>query len=115
LARSSLTFGAAGGLTEGGPLEVASALFNPETFTLDNGLEVVVVTNRRAPVVANWLWYRIGTADSPQAKSGLPHFLEHLMFKGTERSRPASSRRSWPGTAATTTPSPATTSPPTSR
>ncbi len=88
MARSSLTFGAAGGLTEGGPLEVASALFNPETFTLDNGLEVVVVTNRRAPVVANWLWYRIGTADSPQAKSGLPHFLEHLMFKGTKRVAP---------------------------
>ena len=55
----------------------------PDTFTLDNGLEVVVVENHRAPVVAHWVWYKVGTADSPPGKSGLPHFLEHLMFKGT--------------------------------
>jgi len=61
-----------------------AGVFNPETFTLDNGLQVVVVTNRRAPVVTHWFWYKVGTADSPLGKSGLPHFLEHLMFKGTE-------------------------------
>ena len=68
--------------------EIPASLFNPECFALDNGLEVIVVPNRRAPVVAHWLWYRVGTADSPIGKSGLPHFLEHLMFKGTERIPP---------------------------
>jgi zinc protease len=74
--------------TEIAPEEIPASLFNPECFTLDNGLEVIVVPNRRAPVVAHWLWYRVGTADSPIGKSGLPHFLEHLMFKGTERIPP---------------------------
>ncbi|TVQ33945.1 MAG: insulinase family protein [Geminicoccaceae bacterium] len=63
-------------------------MFEPETFTLDNGMEVVVVTNRRAPVVSHWVWYRVGSADSPPGKSGLPHFVEHLMFKGTENLAP---------------------------
>ena len=63
-------------------------MFSPETFTLDNGMQVVVVTNRRAPVVSHWVWYKVGTADSPAGKSGLPHFLEHLMFKGTETLEP---------------------------
>jgi zinc protease len=61
----------------------ASGVFHPQTFMLDNGMEVVVVGNHRAPVVAHWVWYKVGTADSPPGKSGLPHFLEHLMFKGT--------------------------------
>ena len=61
----------------------AAGVFHPETFTLDNGMQVVVVENHRAPVVAHWVWYKVGTADSPPGKSGLPHFLEHLMFKGT--------------------------------
>ena len=65
-----------------------AAVFNPETFTLDNGMQVVVVTNRRAPVVTHHVWYKIGSADSPAGKSGLPHFLEHLMFKGTESLEP---------------------------
>ena len=59
-------------------------LFHPTTFHLDNGMEVVVVENHRAPVVAHWVWYKVGCADSPLGKSGLPHFLEHLMFKGTD-------------------------------
>lgn len=61
----------------------AAGVFHPETFTLDNGMEVVVVENHRAPVLAHMVWYKVGTADSPPGKSGLPHFLEHLMFKGT--------------------------------
>jgi zinc protease len=61
-----------------------AAVFNPETFTLANGMQVVVVTNRRAPVVSHHVWYKVGSADSPVGKSGLPHFLEHLMFKGTD-------------------------------
>jgi zinc protease len=52
---------------------------------LDNGLEVVVVPDRRAPVVTHMVWYRVGSADEPQGKTGIAHFLEHLMFKGTEK------------------------------
>ncbi len=63
---------------------VSAAVFNPETFTLANGMQVVVVTNRRAPVVAHMVWYRVGAADEPVGKSGIAHFLEHLMFKGTK-------------------------------
>jgi zinc protease len=61
-----------------------AAVFNPETFTLDNGMQVVVITNRRAPVVTHHVWYRVGSSDSPPGKSGLPHFHEHLMFKATD-------------------------------
>jgi zinc protease len=53
-------------------------------FRLDNGLSVVVIPDRRAPVVTHMVWYRNGSADDPQGKSGIAHFLEHLMFKGTK-------------------------------
>ena len=62
-----------------------AGVFNPETFTLANGMQVVVVPNHRAPVVVHMVWYRVGAADDPAGKSGLAHFLEHLMFKGTEK------------------------------
>jgi zinc protease len=54
-------------------------------FKLANGLEVVVIPDRRTPVVTHMIWYRIGSADETPGKSGLAHFLEHLMFKGTEK------------------------------
>lgn len=54
------------------------------TFTLDNGMEAVVIENHRAPVAVHMVWYRIGAADEPPGKSGIAHFLEHLMFKGTD-------------------------------
>ena len=66
----------------------AAGMFNPDTFTLDNGMEVVVIENHRAPVVSHWVWYRVGSSDSPPGKSGLAHFVEHLMFKGTEEIAP---------------------------
>lgn len=66
------------GRTDGGGPEVSS-------FTLDNGLEVVVVPDHRVPVVTHMIWYRNGSADDPIGQSGIAHFLEHLMFKGTER------------------------------
>ncbi len=53
-------------------------------FRLDNGLTVVVIPDRRAPVVTHMVWYRNGSADDPLGKSGIAHFLEHLMFKGTK-------------------------------
>jgi zinc protease len=54
-------------------------------FSLANGLEVVVVPDHRAPVVTHMIWYKVGAADETPGKSGLAHFLEHLMFKGTEK------------------------------
>ena len=55
---------------------------------LANGLEIVVIPDRRAPVVTHMVWYRVGGADEPRGKSGIAHFLEHLMFKGTEKIAP---------------------------
>jgi zinc protease len=52
-------------------------------FKLDNGMDVVVIPDHRAPVVTHMVWYRNGSADDPRGKSGIAHFLEHLMFKGT--------------------------------
>jgi len=54
------------------------------TFQLDNGLEIVVIEDRRAPVVVHMLWYRAGSADEPVGSSGVAHYLEHLLFKATE-------------------------------
>lgn len=54
------------------------------SFTLDNGMEVVVIEDNRAPVVVHMVWYRAGAADEPPGVSGIAHFLEHLMFKGTD-------------------------------
>lgn len=64
-----------------------------ETFTLDNGLDVVVIPDHRAPVVTHMIWYRVGAADEPKGKSGIAHFLEHLMFKGTEKIAPGEMSR----------------------
>jgi zinc protease len=58
------------------------------TFTLSNGLNVVVIEDHRAPVVVQMIWYRVGAADEPVGHSGIAHFLEHLMFKGTEKIAP---------------------------
>ncbi|MEM7041001.1 MAG: pitrilysin family protein, partial [Bacteroidota bacterium] len=54
------------------------------SFFLDNGMQVVVIPDRRAPVVTHMVWYRAGSADEPPGKSGIAHYLEHLMFKGTK-------------------------------
>lgn len=53
-------------------------------FTLDNGLQVIVVEDHRAPAIVQMVWYRVGSADEPPGKSGIAHFLEHLMFKATD-------------------------------
>ena len=55
------------------------------SFTLENGLQVVVIPDRRAPVVTHMVWYKVGSADEEPGRSGIAHFLEHLMFKGTEK------------------------------
>ena len=58
------------------------------TFTLENGLEVVVIEDHRAPVAVQMIWYKVGAADEPRGHSGITHFLEHLMFQGTEKVAP---------------------------
>ena len=69
-----------------GPEGSAGAgVFNPQTFTLKNGMAVVVIPNHRVPVVTHMVWYKVGSADEPPGKSGTAHFLEHLMFKGTRK------------------------------
>jgi zinc protease len=55
------------------------------TFHLQNGMQVVVIPDHRAPVVTHMVWYKNGSADDPEGKSGIAHFLEHLMFKGTTK------------------------------
>lgn len=56
-----------------------------ESFTLKNGLEVIVIPNHRVPAVTHMIWYRVGAADDPEGKSGLAHYHEHMMFQGTEK------------------------------
>lgn len=65
------------------PASAAAKVYDPVTATLSNGLQVIVVPNHRAPVVHHMLWYRVGSVDEVAGKSGLAHYLEHLMFKGT--------------------------------
>ena len=54
------------------------------TYSLDNGMDIVVIEDHRAPVVVHMLWYRAGSADEPIGSSGVAHYLEHLLFKATE-------------------------------
>src|ERR1700684_4380582 len=63
----------------------ASAEPDVADFTLSNGLEVVVIPDHRTPVITHMIWYKVGGADELAGRSGLAHFLEHLMFKGTEK------------------------------
>lgn len=65
-------------------LGAAAAQVQVDTFTLKNGMQVVVIPDRRAPVVTHMVWYNIGSADEPVGLSGIAHFLEHLMFKRTK-------------------------------
>jgi len=54
------------------------------SYTLDNGMQIIVVEDSRAPVVQHMVWYRAGSADEPVGSSGVAHFLEHLLFKATD-------------------------------
>ena len=55
-----------------------------ETFTLANGLRVVVHEDRKAPIVAVSIWYNVGSKDEPKGRTGVAHLFEHLMFNGSE-------------------------------
>ena len=71
----------------------ADRQFNAQTFTLANGLQVAVIENHRAPIVTQMVWYKVGSADEHHGKTGLAHFLEHLMFKGTKETPPGAFSR----------------------
>lgn len=64
---------------------VAGTPAPPESFTLDNGMEVIVLPNHRVPAVSHMLWFRVGAADDPPGKSGLAHYHEHMMYQGSAR------------------------------
>ena len=68
----------------GGVAPVWAGAFNAQTFDLANGMKVVLIPDHRVPVATHMLWYRVGSADEEPGKSGLAHFFEHLMFKGTK-------------------------------
>ena len=59
----------------------AKKIFNAKSFELRNGLKVIVIENNRAPVIAQMIWYNFGSGVENNGKSGLAHFMEHLMFK----------------------------------
>ncbi len=65
------------------PASAQDKTFDAKYFKLDNGLEIVVIPNHRTPVITHMVWYRVGAADEPHGQSGIAHFLEHLMFKGS--------------------------------
>ena len=63
--------------------DLHAAVFHPTSFTLANGMRVVLISNHRAPIVIHMVWYKAGSADELKGKTGVAHFLEHLMFKAT--------------------------------
>src|SRR5579871_6116017 len=85
MAGLALALSAGSALAQQPGASFSGPVFGAESFTLPNGLMVVAIPNHRAPVVSHMVWYKIGSADEQPGKSGLAHFLEHLMFKGTTR------------------------------
>lgn len=67
------------------PYMVMAENFDVEDFFLDNGLQVVVVKNSKAPIVKQMLFYKVGAVDENKGKGGIAHLLEHLMFRGTKK------------------------------
>src|SRR5262245_23795364 len=65
--------------------DFASAASRVSAFTLENGMQVVVIPDHRVPVVTHMVWYRAGGCEDPWGTSGIAHFLEHLMFKSTAK------------------------------
>lgn len=80
-----LALAALAALTLAAPLRAQEQVSD---FMLDNGMQVVVIEDHRAPVVVHMVWYRAGSADEPPGQSGVAHFLEHLLFKGTDTLAP---------------------------
>ncbi|HEX6958604.1 MAG TPA: pitrilysin family protein [Ferrovibrio sp.] len=66
-----------------GAATARAQIFHPTYFVLENGLQVVLIEDHRAPVVHHMVWYKVGAADEQPGVTGVAHYLEHLMFKGT--------------------------------
>ena len=62
-------------------------LFGAEDFYLDNGMQVIVVPNHKAPIIRQMVWYKAGSADEPLGKGGVAHLLEHLLIQSTKTSK----------------------------
>ncbi|MGH6814306.1 MAG: M16 family metallopeptidase, partial [Hyphomicrobiaceae bacterium] len=87
-ARRSKRFLLPSALAVAGVLAGAAAAHADKTvthFVLANGMQVVVVPDRRVPIVTHMVWYKVGAADEPEGQSGAAHFLEHMMFRGSEK------------------------------
>ena len=70
------------------PLAHAEARQPTHSYTLNNGLQVIIREDHRAPVVVSQVWYKVGGVDEPPGQTGLSHALEHMMFKGSEHLEP---------------------------
>lgn len=68
--------------------EAPESVFGAKTFTLDNGMHAVLIENDRAPVVTHMVWYNVGAIDESVGQSGIAHYMEHLMFKGSQDLEP---------------------------
>jgi zinc protease len=68
-----------------GGVELSSSKDRFREFTMDNGLRVILEENKTAPVVALQLWVKVGSADESDEEAGMCHFIEHMLFKGTEK------------------------------
>ena len=66
-------------------LSSSGVIAKAKQFSLSNGMQVVVIENKRAPIIAQMIWYNFGSNVEQKGKSGLAHFMEHLMFKGTKK------------------------------
>lgn len=80
-------------LALGAAAPAQAKMFDADTFTLANGLQVVVLPNHRAPIATQMVWYKVGAADETRGKTGIAHFLEHLMFRGTKETPPGAFSR----------------------
>jgi zinc protease len=70
------------------PLTATSQATQVQEFILDNGLKVLLLEDHKSPAVTFQVWYRVGSRNEKDGKSGLSHFLEHMLFKGTEKLKP---------------------------
>jgi len=67
---------------------IASFAAQVQEFVLDNGLKVLLLEDHKSPAVTFQVWYRVGGRNEKDGKSGLAHFLEHMLFKGTPTTGP---------------------------
>ena len=63
-------------------------IYNAKSLNLPNGMQVIVIENHRTPAVTHMVWYKVGGGDEVMGKTGLAHYLEHLMFKGSKLVKP---------------------------